>query len=194
MAILRVTAEWTGWSGAPGYNVFHFGNFGEGGQAHAQLCVDAVRNFYEGFKTLLPVSIAVRPESTVELIDEATGRVQDIYATTPGAASQGSYTQGFSAPSGMLVHWETAGIRNGRRVRGKTFLVPLGNAVYENNGTIAPAQITAVQTPAQALIDNAQTALYTWSRPKPDGTPGEAFPVLSARVPDKAVILRSRRD
>ena len=194
MPILRVTAEWTGWSGAPGYNVFHFQNFDVGGEQAAQNASDAVRNFYEGFKTLLPVSIGVRPLSTVELIDETNGRILDIYATTPGATSQGSYTQGYSAVSGALVHWETAGIRNSRRVRGKTFLVPLGNALYEANGTIAPAQLTAIQTAATGLIDDANTALVVYARPKKDGTPGEEHTVRSARVPDKAVVLRSRRD
>ncbi len=194
MPIIRVVAEWTGFSGAPGFSVFHFENFETGSLAHAQLCSDAVRTFFEGVKNLVPVSISIRPQSAVELVDEATGRVLDIYGTTPGVASAGQYTQGYSGVSGALIHWETQGVRNGRRVRGKTFLVPLGNALYEANGTIAPAQLTMISTAAQALIDNPDVALTTFARPKPDGTPGESYPVTSQRVPDKAVVLRSRRD
>lgn len=194
MPILRVTAEWTGWSGAPGYSVFHFGNFDTGSTAAAQAAADAVSNFFEGVKNLVPISISIRPESTVELIDEVSGTVQDIYGIQPLPASAGQYTQGFSAVSGALVHWDTAGVRNGRRVRGKTFLVPLGNALYEANGTIAPAQVTMLQTAAQGLIDDAGTALHIWGRPTVAGNDGGSYAVISARVPDKAVVLRSRRD
>lgn len=194
MPILRVKAEWTGWSGAPGYSVFHFGNFDTGSTAAAQDAADAVSDFFGVVQTLMPVSISVRPLSTVELVDETNGRIMDIYGIVPQPGSAGQYTQGFSAVSGALIHWDTDGVRNGRRVRGKTFLVPLGNALYENNGTIAPAQITMLQTAAQGLIDNPDTALHVYGRPTIAGDDGASYAVLSARVPDKAVILRSRRD
>jgi hypothetical protein len=194
MPILRVKMLWSGFTGAPGYSVFHFNNFDTGGQAAAQNASNAVHAFFNSFSTLFPVAMSLRPESAVELIDETTGNIMDILTTTPAGTIQGAYTQGYSSVSGALVHWETAGIRRGRRVRGKTFLVPMGNAIYQSDGTIATAHLATIQTAAQALVDDANTALCVWGRPSPNSADGENYVVTGARVPDKSVVLRSRRD
>ena len=47
MAIYRVKAHWTGFSGAPGMSVLHYQDFGGDATIEAQRAVDAVRHPFE---------------------------------------------------------------------------------------------------------------------------------------------------
>ena len=53
----------------------------------------------------------------------------------------GSGQGGFAAGVGARVVWETGAVRNGRRVRGSTFVVPIWSSAYETNGTLHTATI-----------------------------------------------------
>lgn len=99
-----------------------------------------------------------------------------------------------------MVRWNTAGIVNSRRVRGRTFIVPVVNHVYAADGTLDTPDITTLQTAADAFIAASGSTPQVWSRPFPgsanDPTPrvGTAHNITTAVVPDKAVVLTTRRD
>lgn len=138
-------------------------------------------------------------EPELAVVDDATGvishYVDSAVPTQETSAGNGAY----AAPAGGKVAWRTAAVVRGRRLVGQTFIVPLCGQALDANGTIAAATVTRLRNAADALLSAAAanaTPLRVWSRPNPDeGIPvGTSAPVATASVPDKAVVLRSRRD
>jgi hypothetical protein len=93
---------------------------------------------------------------------------------------------------------------NFRRVRGRTFIVPIGGASLAGDGTLDATKQGNIQSAANTLVASAAATvqLVIWSRPFP-GDPnnggsfardGSSHPVKSALVRDKVAMLRSRRD
>lgn len=209
-SILRVKLRWSGFIGGPGYSVLHFRDFGgtEPTLADAQAAVDKVDDFGQALQALIPYQTALNVLPEAEVLEDTTGELQTVLTTTPAAGwgSTVSLGQTFAGPVGAVVNWKTDAVRNGRRIRGRTFLVPLTNGVYEGNGTLGGTVITTIQTAASALRDSTGLAdLCIYARPTPildvEGNPtGEYNPdgmtglVTSSSVPDMAAVLRSRRD
>ncbi len=194
MPLLRVKARWTGFSGAPGYSIFHFNAFDDGSTVEAQNAANAVRSFFFSINSLLPQAVTVTVDTSVDVLEESTGQLTNIVGVTPPPTVVGMNTGSFSAPTGAVVHWTTGGVRNGRRVRGKTFLVPMAVVIYQNDGTLNTSNVTTITAAAQALIDSADTALVVYGRPTQGAADGVAHVVTGQRVPDMAAVLRSRRD
>lgn len=201
--IFRVKLNWSGFPGAPGLSVFHFRDFdtepGAGiSEAGAQAAVDRIDSFITAIRTYIPQGVMLRTEAEVEVIEETDGKLQDMFTTVPAAAQAGamSTASGFSAPSGAVINWRTSGVRNGRRIRGRTFLVPLGAGSYQSDGTLASAAQTGLAAAAQALIDTSGSPdLGVYARPSaPGATDGNWVVATSSNVPDLAAVLRSRRD
>lgn len=194
MALIRLRLVWTGFNGAPGYSILHFDTGSTGAAAGAQQAADMCKTFLTAIRANFNQVVKIRPESSAEVINEDTGQITDIVSLTPPAEEAGAATAGFSGVSGAVVHWTTDGFKNGRRVRGKSFLVPLASTAYDADGTLTSGAITSITTAANALIaNNFTTNLVVYSRPT-NGTGGAKFDVTGVRVPDKAAILRSRRD
>ena len=194
MALFRVKARWTGFSGAPGYNVFHFDAATEGAGPSAQACADELRTFYTAIVGRMPSGVSVNIESAVELIDESNGRLVDFEQITPGSPITGSLSGGYSSATGACVNWLTDGVRNGRRLRGRTFLVPLAGGAYDSDGTLSGPTLTTLQGAADALAASV-VDLQVYGRPTgPGATDGYAEGVTAARIADKTAVLRSRRD
>lgn len=199
-SILRVKAAWTGFQGAPGYNLFHFGAFSETGfvPADAQSCVTRVKTFFDGIQLYMPNAVRVQVQGDVEVLDPTNGTLQDVYSTT-----QPSYTQGnsgsvttFASAVGAVVGWRTSQVRNGRRIRGRTFLVPLSSGAFEADGTLNGGVVTGISTAATTLKNSTGAAgLGVWGRPSaPGATDGVWAPATAVAVPDMGAVLRSRRD
>lgn len=193
MTISRVTARWTGFNGAPGYTNFYFRDLADSDQAF--LARNQISAFFISLAQLLPSTVEIITQNPIDVIDETTGQIVGFGPASNSVPSAvGLSSREYSAASGAVVNWETGGVRNGRRVRGRTFLVPLSSAAYDDDGTIDSAALTTIRNAATELVeDTAVLEMLVWSRPK-NGSPGEAHVVTSARVPDMAAILRSRRD
>ena len=127
-----------------------------------------------------------------EVLDDVTGDVVGVWSAGSGVIAPGGGAGPFAMGVGTRIVWGTNGITNGRRVRGSTYLVPIGSSGYENDGTITGGTLTAFQTAA----DNLRTALggdfVIWRRPTASAVGGTSS-VLSASVPDKVSWLRTRR-
>lgn len=197
--ILRVKINWTGFIGAPGYTNLYFSEFVSEGytQAIADGAVSKASTFATQLRDYLPAAVTVGVDPTVEIVQSDTGDLVGFFSTTPAAAGPGALTGTYSAASGACISWGTNGVRNGRRVRGRTFIVPLGGTAYENNGTLAPAAVSALTSYANALKNNttAPGDFGVWSRPStPTANDGVWFAAETVSVKDKAAVLRSRRD
>jgi hypothetical protein len=198
--MLRVTAKWQGFSGAPGYSNFFFRDFtanNEPTQAQAQGGVDRVNTFLGAIQSLLPPNVNITVQPTVDVIEETNGQLTTSFTVpTPSAVPGTSTVTTYSAPTGAVITWRTAGVRNGRRVRGRTFLVPLATNCYQADGTLDPTKMATLATASAALANQSGTPdLGVWARPtSKTATDGVWWVVSNATVPDMAAVLRSRRD
>jgi hypothetical protein len=198
--ILRVKSKWTGFNGAPGYTNFYFRDFsttGEPLQSDADSAVARTSTFWANVKSRFPSVVSIAVQGDVEVIDPANGQLASVFSVTPPVVHQGTATATtYSGPTGMVINWRSAGVRNGRRVRGRTFLVPVATDCFQNDGTIDPTKLAAVQSAATDLAAQTGTPdLGIWCRPTtPGGTDGQWFACNGATVPDLAAVLRSRRD
>lgn len=178
----RIVVVWSGLAGLPGVSVF-FGTVGASANA-------GVKAFFTSVASVIPTGCSWDIPGSGDLIDDATGTLTGVWTNAGGGgtvAASGSTSH--ASGCGAYVNWNTAGIANGRRVKGRTFLCPLSANQYEANGTIAAAGITTMQTAATALVTTGDTLI--WHRPG-TGT-GSSFSPSSATVPDQVTSLRTRR-
>lgn len=185
--MVRVRAIWTG-TGVTGTGVSTFYSMGAALDARA-----AVSAFFTAVAGILPPTVTVSVPGEGEILDDVTGDVTGAWAANPGTSHAGTGAGAFARGVGMRVVWGTNGITNGRRVRGSTFLVPIGSSNYENDGSIVAGALTAVSTAASAMRTSLGGDFVIWRRPKP-GVAGGTSSVLSSTVPDKVAWLTTRKN
>jgi hypothetical protein len=190
--MLRVKSTWTGFTGSPGYTNLYFGNTSD--VTGANSAVSVASDLWDRLHTFFPTGVTVQASQEVEDVDPANGDLLGAFtATASSPAWVGTSPGGYSAASGAVINWRTAGIHRGHRVRGRTFLVPLGATCYQTDGTIIDAIRASMIT---ALTPAVASPLGVWARPfgPPPVVAGAFFDVISASIPDKSAVLRSRRD
>lgn len=206
--ILRVKAKWTGFSGAPGYSNFYFRDFsaGEPTDTDADAAADRVETFFNAIPAYLTNATRITLQSDADVINELDGKIVSVLNAGARTAIAGTGgVGGYSAASGAVITWRTNGVVVGRRVRGRTFLVPLAAPAYAADGTITSGLVNTLTTAGQALISAAGTPdLGVWARPTEQhiNARGETVPARtgiwyvasSVTVPSKVSVLRSRRD
>ena len=106
----------------------------------------------------------------------------------------GTGAGGYSAASGFEISWITPAFRNGRIVRGRSFIVPASITSYDSNGTLSASCISTALAAAQAAITLQNATLVVYSRPTTANPTPAVSSVDQVQVPDKVVVLRSRRD
>lgn len=203
VAIVRT--EWSGTSGGPGLTQLALlgaagGIWNPGGE---QVAVDAVRAFWQSMVAFLPDELRLQVNPTVDVYDTGTGElIGSNTAGTAPAVVAGTSSASYAGGAGAKITWATGSIRDGRRVRGSTFIVPISSSVYTAVGTIGTATITSVNNASATLISALTTgtmSLAVWSRPREatetlPARSGLAYDVESGSLGTKTAILRGRRD
>jgi hypothetical protein len=191
----RAYVTWTGFPGAPGVSVFYAT---PGGGVAA-----ALRTFFAALQTSLPTGVTVSVPSTGDTIDDTTGFLTGSWSGAGGSPVVGNSGSTYSAPSGIAVRWNTNGIVGTRRLRGRTFIVPMSGTFLTAQGTWSSALVSAVQAAASGLVAAGTGHFSIWSRPVDSdetaippiaGRVGSSSPVTSATVTSKVCVLTSRRD
>lgn len=197
MDMFRVTARWQGFPGAPGYSNFFFSSgFLDGGLIgdEAQMLANRVRSAFSEISSLLPNNVSISIDPEVPVIDSDTGVAQSFNTIEPPAAVSPAGDRSYAGPAGAVVTWRTDDLRNGRRIRGRTFLVPLSTFVYQDDGTINDSQFEFLRDFADTMVGGpGQGDLGVWSRPV-GGSGGVFATVTGYTIPDMVAVLRSRRD
>lgn len=205
MAILgRLNVAWQNWPGAPGLTQLYFDD-----TSSMQTNADAVRAFFDAVKALLPSGLSITVPGSGDRIEAADGTIQGSWSiATPPAVVTATGAGAYAGNAGAVIHWLTSGIVAGRRVRGRTFLVPTIATTFETNGSLTAGSITTMTTAANALITATTPNMKVWSRPvkahteydRTTGQPtvvsaraGSGVTVNGMRIPDLAISLRSRR-
>lgn len=199
MAMYRTKIRWVIPGAGTALSVLHFmgAETQLDGQLEANDAALRTHTFLTPIINVLPNVVQVQALAEVEEINPDTGKLIGFW-TTPtnqNRAGTAAASAGWAAAAGAVISWSTAGVRNGRRIRGRTFVVPLSNECWDVDGTIKPVQLGQLTTGAQALsTGNDTTQFAIWARPTaPGATDGEVVPVLGFRIPDMSAILRSRR-
>lgn len=180
--LTRLVVRMDGWPGAPGFMTFY--------AADPIGFRDAVIAFIDVCAGLMPDNITFTVPNAGELINDGTGTMEGAWSEGSTYTRTGVQTGVWAAPVGAVVTWRTTTIVRGRRLRGRTFVVPLVGAAFEDNGTLSSTNLATLQSAANDLIADAD--LRVWSRPTAS-SPGTSANVTSATVPDIAAVLRSRR-
>lgn len=195
----RLTINWTGFSGGPGFTNFTFAPAAGStiDQAVVDHAITKLDTWLDAWQPSLPTVVTTGIDPTVEVFDDATGDLQAFLTGTPGAPNAGTSSAGsWAAGVGACVNWYTEGIRNARRVRGRSFMVPLGTSGLDPDGTLSNTRLTTWRTATTALLANdGASKIAVWSRPSgPEATDGISYDVTSFTINDKVAMLRSRRD
>jgi len=196
-SVYRVTANWSNFLGAPGITKLSF--IAATGDAGAVAATAAARAFFNGFAPTLPAGLQIQVSREVQEYDEATGTLLgEVVASVTPALVTGASAPAYAGGAGAFIGWKTGAIWQGRRVQGRTFMVPMAG-IFEANGTPTSAYIASAQSVADALIADAGTTFAVWAKKfdktqdPPVQTNGAAFQVLSSVVRDVASGLRTRR-
>jgi hypothetical protein len=159
-----------------------------------------MRTFLFAFAPYLDAAWTIQIQPTVQGFDAASSQLtlETNMTTTPPVITGTAPSAPYAGGSGLAIAWKTSSIFNGRRVQGRTFLVPALGA-FQNDGTLTTAVITALQSAGNALIAAASPSFSIWAKTyntavnPPVQTGGDRFDVTSCSVKDMAAQLRSRR-
>jgi len=200
---LRLTATWSGAAIGQGVTTLAVGSGSSWTQAQVDSARSSLNTFFSGVQGYLPDDVTIQIPSSQMLVDELDGElVGEFTGGSPISARVGTGATEFANGVGASIQWNTDQFAAGRRVRGRTFLVPLVTGIFDVDGTLDAAFVTALTSAASGLRTNlsgVNGGLQVWSRPRaatealPART-GALFPVVSATVKDKASWLRTRRD
>lgn len=188
----RMIIPWTG-AGVVGLSatVLHWD-----GSDNAAPPVAAVQSAFSGVAGLIPIGTHLTIPTTGDSIDDTTGALTGVWSGTGGGDVAGAGPANFAAGVGACVGWSTGGIVTGtrgpRKLRGRTFIVPLHNSCYDVDGTFTGAALTQLRNFANAL--QAAGPLAIWHRPTSlAAANGNSYGVIANKVNDKVAYLSSRR-
>lgn len=167
------------------------------GSDNAAPPVAAIQAAFQAQNTKFPTGVTVTVPASGDRIDDTTGELVGVWSVGSEAVATMGGPATAAAGVGACITWNTGGIVNGskgpRKLRGRTFLVPLSTANYQDDGTIATGALSELQTLANAL--QASGPLAVWHRPTTvGGSDGNSYGVISNTVRDHVAFLSSRRD
>lgn len=207
--MMRVRAVSSGWTGGPGLNTFYFlaGTSMPAPApdlASAELAVTRVHAAFTAGRLVWPAAWSVLVSPQVDVIRDTDGQLMDSFTASATASVVGLNTLGFGpTATGLLVQLRTNTFSDKSRIRGRAFLSPVCNSVAPSGAPTAGILSEATSFTV-ALADEGITAtprVCVWRRPRParllpprPSRLGEAAVVKTYTVPNKFVVLRSRRD
>lgn len=186
-SILRLRVSWNG-SGVVGPGVTTFYS----AATEPAALRAAVSDFFTPFLPNLPSTVNLVIPPTGEELEDSSGEVTDVWSDGAPILKAGVDTGSFAAGVGLRVMWATNGVTNNRRVRGSTYICPMGAGAYQSDGTLHPTVVTYANQAAADLVSDLLGGLVIWTRPINDAG-GKIQTVTAGSVPDKVSWLRSRR-
>lgn len=186
MALNRARVSLQGVAGLPGVATFYFGS--------STTDMTALRTFWDAVKANFPNTMTIQVPNSGDTINETNGQITGAWSGPAQTSVIGTGgVGGYLSTAGAMVRWTTPQVVDGRRPIGKTYLVPAVLGIFDSAGTIATASLNAYQAAATALITAYAGEFKIFHRPNTKGV-GVACTITSATIPDKQVVLRSRRD
>lgn len=195
MAVIEYRVKWGGGAiTGPGTSVFHgrVTTLGSEGAAAEDLA-GRVQALFTALASKFPSGITWSFPGEALALDVTTKALEDVLTfTAPAQVVSTATSSGYSRAAGARIDWLTPSIVSGRRLTGRTYLVPIAGPHMAADGTLESTSITSILAAANAYKDPAvftDVQPAVWSR-----THGILADITAARVPDMSTVLRSRRD
>ena len=183
--------QWSGTTGGTGFSVLNARLSGAALGTGPQQFADNVRAFFLGLQFALPNEVVLSFNSEVLELDTSTGQLLQVHPVTPPNNVAGSATGSYAHASGIRLDWLTPSVLNGRRLRGRTYLVPAASAVFDTSGRLTTTAQNNIKTAGNAYVADMENigSAAVWSR-----THGIIADVEEVGVSPLGAVLRSRRD
>jgi hypothetical protein len=194
-SLWRYRMRWSGWAGGPGVSTLYASDVAGTPQDHSNAVAGLFADVMtpSGAPSLLPAGVKIAGDPFVDVIDPATGDQTGTIGVTPVAALNGIATGGWADVSGLSLTWITASFIKGRRVKGRTYFVPMAAGAYETDGTLTTAVLASVQAAASQYLGKISEPVV-WHRPTTvGGSDGSDSSIAAGRIIDHPSILTSRR-
>lgn len=195
LQLARVVADWSGSMvrGASASVLFF-----ESGTGAVDL--PGIRACFASAALALPTGLTITLPTSGDLVDEFTGTLLGGWSAAGVSPVTGSSGTKSAAGVGACATWQTGMVVAGKRLRGRTFLVPLATDAYDTDGTLLASYAAYLKSFADGMA--ALPAFCVWHRPTYTGTgpgrvnngDGASRLVSSGAVKDKVAVLTSRRD
>jgi hypothetical protein len=145
--------------------------------------------------SFMPTGSTITIDSTAAQYDDGGSQTGEITITVIPATITGTSNVAYAGGSGAVINWTTGAFHLGRKVRGRTFAVPLTSAAFFTDGTLTSAAQGTIQSGAQTFAVSSPTPVVFSQKPASGGGVSSLTSVVTgATVPDRSAILRSRRD
>lgn len=193
MQLFRVVLEWTGPQiVGRAVTVLHYD-----GSNQTSPPVAAILSAFTPACNSMPTGVVLTVPNSGDIIEDTTGHLTGVWSGTGGGPKNATGVTNSPAGVGACIAWSTGGIVNGskgpRKLRGRTFVVPLSGDSYDGSGTLSDNAKANVVATAAAL--RAAGPLAVWHRPTTvGGSDGGSYGVIGHNVRDKVAYLSSRRD
>lgn len=199
----RTRVIFTGLIGGPAVSTMYF--------LDTNTCLPSLYNFWNGVRGNMPPNVHILIDPAGDKIEDTTGELVGAWSGAPQAEIVCNGGATYAAPVGALVTWPTASILDGRRLKGRTFVVPISAGAYTNGGKLLADAVSQISAAALQLVVEQETSMVIWHRPfagapavpatatkaakpaRPAHDGGHAL-IAIPQVFDKVVVLRSRRD
>lgn len=193
----RVRLALTGFVGGPGVCTFYAVS---GSDLQTPL-----NNFANAMAAFMPPVVTLQVEQSGDTIEDTDGALTGSWTGAAQPAHVGSGTAEYAAPVGFCCTWLTPIVRDGHRIKGRSFIVPVGRDLFQSDGSIEPYTLVTAAAAADALVSGAGGNFRIWHRPRlaQVASPGHRAlaahdgsqaAVTASSIRDKAAVLRSRRD
>lgn len=160
---------------------------------HAAGHRDAFAAFWQELgNRVFPDSVWITVPNSGDVIEVESGLLQSVWTEGATMQKQGANGPNHAAGCGAAITWVTASIINGKRVRGRTFIVPIAAQHYDSDGTINDAARSFINAATLTLLGACGEDFLIYHRGKGDED-GVACPVISHRLADRVATLRTRR-
>ena len=185
-ALRRYRVQWTGMPGGPGVTTIYTAD-------SSGAALGLLHTFFLACQPYVPADVTIKsPDTAGDIIDDATGAITGRWTDSGFANIVCANANVYNAAGGAMMRLLTNNVRGRRRVQGRWFLVPWG--AYQSDGTILDAAVTAMNNAGNTLALSS-AGPYVWHRPSaPGASDGQAYGATNLVMPDKSVVLRSRRD
>lgn len=185
-SINRYRCSWSLLPGSPGVSTFYVSD-----NASTSVVVNALKTFFGAINSYFPAPCQIATPTLVDTVNSDTGALVGGTTAPSLAATVGTATN-YAGGSGAEIVWGTNAVVGRKKVRGRTFIVPLASTGYDTSGQVSTTVQAIMSAAAAALVTALSPNFGVWSRPT--ATRSGAFnQVQTGACSRLAVVLTSRR-
>lgn len=198
LARYRIGLTWP--NGGPGVTTFWMSQgtlIGGWDQERVDVVAEDIYGVWQGLSPRIGAEVGWQIERAVDIVDVDSGAlVNRIFHTLEDYSGSGSAGMAHvNRASQICVNLLTDVFTNGRQLRGRHFLGPVGDNAIDSSGYLETVTYQLAENVYPPLITGTGAKLAVYHRP-PNGlsTGGSYGDVIAVQTKARPAILRSRRD